>query len=814
MGKALNEDDMSALLSELHDLREKYERLKLQYDKIANLNIEEKLRDSEERNKALLDANPDLMFVFDRNGFFIDYSGGPNEMYAPSEFFVGKRVDDVLPKPIAQLTHEKIKQLFETGRIQIYDYELPIDGKVMYFESRLVKYGEGKALAVVRNITQRKNTELALKENEARYHDLYNLLRLLADTAPDMIWAKDTEKRYIFANKTICRELLNAVDTDEPIGKTDLFFAMRERERHPEDPNWHTFGELCMDSDTITMLEKKPMHFDEYGNVKGKFMYLDVHKAPIFSKDGKLLGVVGTARNITEKKAMEQELKVSEETYRGIINSITEAVYIQDENGVFMDVNDAATHIYGYPREYFIGKTPEFVSAPGYNDIPKVAQFVKKAFEGKPQVFEFWGLKSDGTVFPKTVSLTPGKYFGQPCVIAIARDNTDQKKWEKELLAAKEKAEENDRLKSAFLANMSHEIRTPLNGILGFVQLMRSSKPDQADVQKYLDIIEKSGERLNSLLNGLIDLAKIETGQVDVIVKPTSINSQVQYVIDFFTPEARKKNLLLYAAKPLNWENDVVETDPNLLQAILTNLVKNALKYTEQGYIELGCQINDGFLELSVRDTGIGIPPEKQSIIFERFIRANNDLTNPYDGAGLGLSISIAYAKCLGGDIKLESAIGKGSTFTLRLPYKPARKHHLQSVMQPETGTHFKIGKKIKILIADDDPASVLLLKTSLESISSDILIAQDGNEAFELFNKHPDLDLILMDIKMPGADGLAVTRMIKERKPHLPVIAQTAFAMLSDKQKAMEAGCDAYIAKPINIEMLSQLIQMLLSQH
>jgi len=669
----MDEVEINAILAELDDLRKKYEELKALHDaqnKIQS-DIESRLLDSEARNAALLSANPDMMFVFDKQGYFIDYNGGLNEMYAPPEFFVGKRVDEVLPAPIATLTHEKIKQLFETGKMQVYDYDLVIQGKTMFFESRLVKYGTDKALAVVRNITQRKNYEITLKESELRYQELYNLLRLLADTAPDMIWAKDAQKRYIFANRAMCQELLNASDTNEPVGKTDLYFALREREKHPEDPNWHTFGELCMDSDEITMRELRPMHFDEYGNVKGKFMFLDVHKAPIFSNDGKLMGVVGTARNITEKKEMEEKLKLSEQTYKGILNSISEAVYIQDENGVFIDVNDTATRIYGYPREYFIGRTPEFLSAPGYNNLEQVAQCVKKAFHGEPQVFEFWGIRHDGAYFPKIVSLTPGVYFGKNCVIAVARDITEQKNWEKEILEAKSKAEENDKLKSAFLANMSHEIRTPLNGIMGFVQLLRNPNLSKDDLDKYLNVIERSGERLNELLTGLLDMARIEAGQVKVIYKRTNIASLVQYVTEFFTPDARVKGLGITHKINIPEQLVEIETDGYLLQDIFFNLIKNAIKYTNKGNITIGCEYFDSSLLFKVSDTGIGVPRDKQKVIFDRFVRANNDLTNPVDGAGLGLSIAKAYVERLGGKIWLESEPGRGSTFYFTIPLSP-----------------------------------------------------------------------------------------------------------------------------------------------
>lgn len=662
--------NLKAILAELETLKVEHNELHAlwdkqckEYDELVN-----RLSDCEARSQAMLQDNPDLMFVFDREGRFIDYSGSMNQLYVPPERFIGKKVDEVLPLEIAKLTHEKIKILFETGQMQVYDYDLLINGKTMYFESRLVKYGNSKALSVIRDITQRKNYEIALKESETKYQELYNLLRLLADTTPDMFWAKDTEKRYIFANKAMCNGLLNAVDTDEPIGKTDLFFALREREKHSENPNWHTFGELCMDSDEVILRELRPMQFDEFGNVKGKFLFLDVHKAPLFNNEGKLIGVVGTARDITEKKEIEEKLKQSELTFRGIINSISEAIYIQDENGVFMDVNDTSTRIYGYPREHFIGRTPEFLSAPGYNNLEHVAQCVKKTFDGEPQLFEFWGIRSDGTIFPKEVSLTPGFYFGRKCVIAVARDITEQKKWEKELLMAKEKAEENDKLKSAFLANISHEIRTPLNGIMGFIQLLQNRNLPKDDFEQYLDIIEKSGERLNELLTGLIDLAKIEAGQVDVNIKPTNIHKLVEYVVDFFTPQAKAKGLKIYSNINLKTEGGEIKTDPNLLQDILFNLVKNAIKYTLEGNIYIECEFIDGSLQFSVRDTGLGIPREKQQLIFERFVRGSTELTNPIDGAGLGLSIARAYVEKLGGRIWVESEPGLGSTFYFTIP--------------------------------------------------------------------------------------------------------------------------------------------------
>ncbi len=663
---------LDELRSELEKIKAAYNDLKIKFEQelLYWQKNREKVVEVEQRDATLLAANPGLMFVFSRDGVFLDYSGCPNEMYIPPDIFLGKKVEQVLPRSVASLTHEKINRLFETGQMQVYDYELEIGGKLMYFESRLVRYGENKALAVTRNITSRKQAEIKLRESEVRYQELYNLLRLMADNTPDMIWAKDTQNRYIFANRSICENLLSATDTSEPIGKTDLYFAQRERDAHPDNPLWHTFCELCMDSDKLVLQELRLMQIDEFGNVKGKFLYLDVHKAPLYDREGNLIGVVGTARDITEKKAIEEKLKLSEETYKGIINSISEAVYIQDERGVFLDVNDTAVKLYGYPREYFIGKTPEFLSAPGYNDLSKVAECVIKAFYGEPQVFEFWGIRSNGEFFPKIVSLTPGMYFGEKCVIAVARDITQQKEWEQELLDAKVKAEENDRLKTSFLSNMSHEIRTPINGILGFVQLMRGLNITAEQLEKYLDIIEISGNRLNKLLSGLINLSSIESGQVVVHERLSKLNSIIEYVYDFFLPAANKKGISLEIEKAFAENQNEVLTDPDLLQDVLVNLVSNAIKYTSKGFVRIRCEYVNGLHKFAVSDSGIGIPKEKQEKIFDRFYRAHDYLTDPTEGAGLGLSIARGYVERLGGKLWVESEPDKGTVFYFTIPFK------------------------------------------------------------------------------------------------------------------------------------------------
>ncbi|HPH00841.1 MAG TPA: PAS domain S-box protein [Tenuifilaceae bacterium] len=767
----------------------------------------------EDKYQALLGLIPDMIFIFNSDVRYVGYHGGKDApTYVPPEMFLGKRIEEVLPEPVASNARVVVEEVLKTGKMQTYSYQLTIDNKPQFFESRMVRYGTSKVLAIVRDVTSRTNAENALKESEEKYYNLYNLMRLMADTIPDMVWAKDLNQNYIFANMAFCSTILNARDTDEPVGKNDMFFAKRERESHPENPEWHTFGELCMNSDLDTLRELKEMQFDEYGNVKGKFIFLDVHKSPLYDKNGKLIGVVGSGRDITEKKKMEEHLALSEKTYRGIINSISEAVYVQDADGTFLDVNKACEKYFGYQREYFIGKKPDDLSAPGKNDMEMVAACIQKAYNGQPQIFEFWGRRSDGFIFPKEVSLTPGEYFGRKVVIAVSRDITEQKNWEAELIAAREKAEESDRLKSAFLANMSHEIRTPMNGILGFAQLLKNPRLSEEEVREYLDVIEQSGQRMLDIINNLINISKIESGEVQVNLSQCDVNEQLQYALNFFKPDADSKGLKFFLEYQLPDEQATVTTDPLKLQVILSNLVKNAIKYCDNGSVAFGCKLKEEYLEFYVRDTGIGIPPLTIGKIFERFVQANTNYSGRYEGAGLGLAIAKSYVELLGGSIWVESEVGKGSTFHFTIPVRPAARQQQSysnalnqdkndSVSQP-------FSKKLKILIAEDDAPSGMLLRNQLKDIAGEIISARNGADAVSMFLSNPDTDLILMDIKMPEMDGYEATKKIREVSSNVVIIAETAYAMTNDREKALSVGCNDYISKPINREKLLELVK------
>ncbi len=394
-------------------------------------------------------------------------------------------------------------------------------------------------------------------------------------------------------------------------------------------------------------------------------------------------------------------------------------------------------------------------------------------------------------------------------------DITQQKRSERQLYEALAKARESDRLKSAFLANMSHEIRTPMNGILGFLSLLNNPKLSDKKRQEFNHVIEKSSERLLNTINDLIDISKIEAGQVHMSHDEVHVNSLLNEILAFFTPEAEKKDIDICLKPGLPTDRSCIFSDHDKLYAIISNLMKNALKFTNEGSITLSyiprTIDSESFLEFTIADTGIGIPPHRQKAIFNRFEQADIEDTQVFEGSGLGLSIAKAYIELLGGNISVKSAVNEGSSFTFTIPFitlNDSSAGECPKTKKKEVSAD-KSSLNIKVLLAEDDDICLSYLLTILEEISSDIIVAKDGKEAVEKARKNPDIDIILMDIKLPEMNGYKATQEIRKFNKDVIIIAQTAYALLGDKEKALQAGCNDYISKPIEkhefIELLYQ---------
>jgi PAS domain S-box-containing protein len=388
-----------------------------------------------------------------------------------------------------------------------------------------------------------------------------------------------------------------------------------------------------------------------------------------FNDEGDPVLMIGTIQDITEKKKAELLLQETERTYSGLFHTVSDAIYIHKTDGIFIDVNNGAIDMYGYPREELIGKTPADVGAPGKNDMDRIQGILKRVFEtGKSEQFEFWGKRKNGEIFPKEVVANKGSYFGQDVIISTARDVTLRKNYEDQLRFAKEKAEESDKLKTAFLHNISHEIRTPMNAIVGFTALLDEPDIDAATRKHFLNIIYQSTSQLLSIISDIVDISNIETGQVKLSISEVNINTVISNLYEQYKLTADQGKVLFHYEAKLPDDKAVIHTDKTKLIQIISNLLNNAFKFTRQGTVQFGYRMNNKNIEFFVRDTGIGVPAEKQQMIFDRFYQIENDSARQYGGAGLGLSISKAYVELLGGKIWLVSKPGKGSEFSFSHP--------------------------------------------------------------------------------------------------------------------------------------------------
>jgi signal transduction histidine kinase/ActR/RegA family two-component response regulator len=409
----------------------------------------------------------------------------------------------------------------------------------------------------------------------------------------------------------------------------------------------------------------------------------------------------------------------------------------------------------------------------------------------------------DGT---DLVSMRLVSIMGKMYCLTVVQDITERKEAEKAIIKAREKAEESDRLKSAFLANMGHEIRTPMNGILGFSELLKNPSLSGKEQQDYISIIEKSGARMLNIINDLIDISKIESGQMKLNSSTFNLKEQSNYLYAFFKPEVNSKGLTFIYNCTLTDDEAIINTDKEKVSAILINLIKNAIKFTDTGSIELGYSRKKGNIEFYVKDTGVGISQQQNEFIFDRFRQGTESLNRNYEGAGLGLSISKSFVEMLSGKIWMESTPGEGSTFYFSIPYNP-------ELIQKSADNIGSVNAKkensnLKILIAEDDHFSELLISSIVRSFSSKIINCRNGIEAVEQCRQTPELDLILMDIKMPDMDGYEATRLIREFNRDVVIIAQTAYAQLGDRDKAIKAGCTDYISKPIRNHELVSLVR------
>jgi len=545
--------------------------------------------------------------------------------------------------------------------------------------------------------------------------------------------------------------------------------------------------------------------------------------------------------DITERFLFETSLIKEKSLLNSLINSIPDLIFYKNTDGVYLGCNPAFSKFYSVENKEIIGKTD--------NEIfePLLAQFFLESDKEILQLqsskkYEKWVEQTNAEPLMLETIKTPffdnaGNIIG---IVGVSRDMTQRFKVQEQLKRAKEKAENADRLKSAFLSNMSHEIRTPMNAIVGFSNLLSAPNLSQNETNEYIRYINNSSNNLLTLIDDIIDTAKIEAGEIKIQKANTNINQILNELFKTYN-ELRLKRDKSSIDIVLKYENKTdfeISTDPNRFRQIVSNLINNALKFTDEGFIEFGytiCKITDSnkhkisvdaahnqaFLQFYVKDTGIGIRAEKIGEIFNRFGQVHQINNRNVGGTGLGLTISKSLVELLGGSIWVESQPEKGSTFYFSIPYQPpvieeVKKETSAPTAEQTDNAATKLmpnwsGKTI--LIAEDEMMNIRLIEIALRPTKVRVIHAKDGQIAVNMFYEHQQtgIDLVLMDIQMPNKNGYEAMKEIREINSRIPVIAQTAFALADEKQTTIEAGFNGYISKPINKDELFSILKQYL---
>jgi signal transduction histidine kinase/CheY-like chemotaxis protein len=504
--------------------------------------------------------------------------------------------------------------------------------------------------------------------------------------------------------------------------------------------------------------------------------------------------------------------------YQTIFEKIPTPVYIVDHQGIVLDFNHAAFTMFPeIHRLTRIGGLLTYTKSNNGNFEKQFEGFV--AGSSSVSSFEIYIDTSDcPSYFRIRLTRLPNSEGISDEIVVMLEDITKYQISNKKLESARQQAEEADQLKSSFLANMSHEIRTPMNAILGFTELMINGKYNEKEHAEYLELIKRSSNDLLNIIEDIIDIAKMEAKQLKIKYKVCKPHAIFTELIPVFKETLRRYGIDDTVRFTLNIADEdsdlIMYTDGERLKQVMSNLLSNAAKFTSEGFIEYGYRsVNDSHIYFFVRDSGSGIPESKFESIFERFVQLEGNSTMNSGGAGLGLAICKNIVDLLGGKIWVESQPGKGSTFYFRLP-----RHEVPRELQTENLAYKERfprdsneweGKKI--LIAEDDEINYVFISELLKRTGAEIIRASNGLEAINLTESTEDIDLILMDIKMPEINGLEATQYIATIRPALPIIALTAYAMNGDKQKCLNAGCRDYLVKPVLKEELFATLEKFL---
>ncbi len=773
---------------------------------------EKQLVKSEESYRNIYNSSNDGIIIFDIETLKIrDINTAGISLYGFTKEELHNLDIDILSSGENNFSGTEFRKLLKKSdviEIQFFDWlARKKNGEKFWLEMNLKQARIGDEMCilnVIRDITHRKKTEEQLIQNEIRFRSLFeNMSNNVA-----IFEVIEDGKDFIFRNFNSAAEKLERIKRDEIIGKSAaiVFPNLVEYKLLESFKKVWKSGEPTNTPIIVYDNDDKILSWTE------NFIY----KLPSDE-------IVVIYDDITERKKAEYDLIKTKERYRIATEETMVAVWERNlENGKG-HADPVLFEILGYPIPEMEDSFSIWKNYIINEDLDQITKLNQELIEGeiKELNFKFRAKDINGNIrwfVDKGVALKNSKNVTTRLIGTIS-DITQQQMIEEQLILAKEKAEEADNLKSTFLANMSHEIRTPMNGILGFSDLLMSEETTEQERKSYIEIIYQSGKQLLNIINDILDISKIEVGQIQINEENVSLNDMLEELLALFTPKTFEgKNIKIEVHKELSDTDSVVITDGMRVRQIFTNLINNAIKFTSKGYVEFGYLIvpsddtienNHAQIQFYVKDTGIGIPDSKREIIFDRFRQSDESHTRKFGGTGLGLAISKGFVELLGGKIWHESIEKSGSTFYFTIPYKAGDPEIIQKI-ESRLNSQFSWNNQT-VLVVEDDDTSYKYLQKILKKAGLNIIRAISGYDAVSMCDKQRNISLVLMDIQLPGMNGYEATHRIKEICPDLPIIAQTAHALPEDKQKSINAGCNDYISKPIKRQILLSKIDTLL---
>lgn len=752
----------------------------------------EALSESEAKYRYIFDNNSQPMWIYDLETLaFLEINDAAIHHYGyTKEEFLSMTLKDIRPR-------EDIESLLETIEFKLKTYNqtgewrhLKKNGEIINVEivSHSIIFKDREARHVmVTDITERKLAEEELRKSlsltEATLESIHNGILVVSHQGTIIktnakfaeMWNIPGDILSSGDDKILLGFVLEQLaDPDEFINKvTELY----------KNPDAESFDLIYFKDGRIFDRISKPMYIG--GETKGR---------------------VWSFLNITDRKQAEDALQESESRYRNIFENVQDLYFETTIDGTILDLSPSISILsrQQYQRDDLIGKSmSQFYADPGKRQLLISAMQER----GSVMDFEITLKNRDGSFIPCSISSKISfDAQGRPeKIIGSMRDITRRKSAEEELIQARDKAEESDRLKTAFLHNISHEIRTPMNAIVGFSALLAEPDVDLQVRQKYSELLVQGSNQLLSIITNIVDISNIEANIVKVFKNEINVNSKLRTLCNQFMPKADEMGIKLICEPELPDSEALILTDSTKLTQILSDLISNALKFTDKGHIKLGYSVKENNLEFCVSDTGIGISQEHHKRIFDRFYQVHFKASRSYDGTGLGLSISKAYVEILGGKIWLDSELGKGTTFYFTIPYEKSLSA-IEASSEVRQSEKLILKNKKTILIAEDTENNFKMLQYFFSGSNVEILRALNGKEAVEKCLSESQIDLVLMDLKMPVMDGYEAAKFIRESRPGIPIIAQSAYA--DDLITAKESGFNGFISKPFDKNQLLSVIK------